>query len=53
MNELKILREKLKQAQLAYQMAITINQFKTGYLGRIAHELRSPLSNLMSIHQLI
>jgi signal transduction histidine kinase len=53
MNEVEILREQLKQAQIAYQMAMTINQFKTGFLGRIAHELRSPLASLMSVHQLI
>jgi K+-sensing histidine kinase KdpD len=47
------LQEQLKQTQLAYQTALEISQFKAGYLGRIAHELRSPLSSLMGLHQLI
>lgn len=45
--------EDLKQALLAYQMAALMNQFKTGFLARVSHELRSPLSSLISLHQLI
>lgn len=53
MDEIEGLKEELKQTQLAYQMASQISQFKTGFLGRIAHELRSPLSSLIGLHQLI
>ncbi len=53
MDEIEGLREELKQAQLAYQIAAQTNQFKTGFLARTAHELRSPLSSLMGLHQLI
>ncbi|MGF1481036.1 MAG: histidine kinase dimerization/phospho-acceptor domain-containing protein [Cyanophyceae cyanobacterium] len=44
---------KLKQAQLAYQMVAQMGQFKAGFLARTAHELRSPISSLIGLHQLI
>jgi signal transduction histidine kinase len=47
------MNEDLKQAILAYQMAAQMLQFKTGFLARVSHELRSPLSSLISLHQLI
>lgn len=47
------MNEDLKQALLAYQMAALMSQFKTGFLARVSHELRSPLSSLISLHQLI
>ncbi|MGK7933896.1 MAG: sensor histidine kinase [Microcystaceae cyanobacterium] len=53
MDEIDRLRTELEQTRLAYQMAMQISQFKTGFLGRTAHEIRSPLSSLMSLHQLI
>jgi K+-sensing histidine kinase KdpD len=53
MNEVETLKEELKQTQLAYQMAIQWSQFKAGFLARISHELRSPLSSLIGLHQLI
>ncbi|MGK7877782.1 MAG: sensor histidine kinase [Xenococcaceae cyanobacterium] len=53
MNEIEALKEKLKQTQLAYQMAAQMSQFKAGFLARTTHELRSPLSSLMGLHQLI
>ncbi len=53
MNNEYSIQEQLKQTQLAYQTALEMSQFKAGYLGRIAHELRSPLSSLMGLHQLI
>ncbi len=43
----------LQHAQLAYQMAVEVGQFKSGFLARTSHELRSPLSRLLSLHQLI
>ncbi|MDP5017746.1 MAG: HAMP domain-containing histidine kinase [Dolichospermum sp.] len=51
-QETEILQE-LKQTQLAYQMAREISQFKSGFLARTSHELRSPLSGLIGLHQLI
>ena len=43
----------LPQTQLAYLMAQQISQFKGGFLARTSHELRSPLSNIIGLHQLI
>lgn len=45
--------EELKQTQLAYEMAKEMSQFKGGFLARTSHELRSPLSSLIGMHQLI
>ncbi len=53
MNDIELLKEQLKQTQLACQMANQLSQFKAGFLARISHELRSPLSSLMALHQLI
>lgn len=38
---------------LAYQMAEEMAQFKAGFLARTAHELRSPINSVISLHQLI
>jgi hypothetical protein len=53
MNDIQQLKEELEKTKLAYQMAIEISQFKSSFLGKISHELRAPLSSLMSSHQLI
>jgi C4-dicarboxylate-specific signal transduction histidine kinase len=53
LNEIEDLKQKLKQTQLAYQMAVQMSQFKAGFLARTSHELRSPLSSLIGLHQLI
>ena len=53
MNEIDKLREELKQTRLAYQMAVQMSQFKAGFLARTSHELRSPLSSMIGLHQLI
>ncbi len=53
MNEIEELKEELRQAQLAYQMAAQMSQFKAGFLARTSHELRSPLSSMIGLHQLI
>ena len=45
--------QQLQQTQLAYQMAREMSQFKAGFLARTTHELRSPLSGLIGLHQLI
>ncbi len=43
----------LQKTQLAYLMAEQMSQFKGGFLARTSHELRSPLSNIIGLHQLI
>lgn len=53
MNEIEQLKAELKQTQLAYQMATQISQLKGNFLARTSHELRSPISTLMGLHQLI
>lgn len=52
-EDIQPLKEELKQAQLAYEMAKEMSQFKGGFLARTSHELRSPLSSLIGMHQLI
>lgn len=52
-QKLQPIQEELKQTQLAYQMAKEMSQFKAGFLARTSHELRSPLSSLIGMHQLI
>jgi signal transduction histidine kinase len=47
------LLQELKQTQLAYYQAREISQFQAGFLARTSHELRSPLSGLIGLHQLI
>ena len=53
MSEIDELKEELRQTQLAYQMAAQMSQFKAGFLARTSHELRSPLSSMIGLHQLI
>ncbi len=52
-TEVQALREQLQQTQIAYQMACQMSQFKAGFLGRTAHELRSPLNGLIGAIELI
>ncbi|HEY9862003.1 MAG TPA: HAMP domain-containing sensor histidine kinase [Candidatus Obscuribacterales bacterium] len=47
------LQQELEQTRLAYQMAMEMHQFKSGFLARVSHELRSPLNGLIGMHQLI
>ena len=39
--------------KLAYYRVLQSEQFKSGFLARTAHELRSPLSSAVGLHQLI
>jgi hypothetical protein len=43
----------LHQTQLALQLVSELHQMKSGFLAQTSHELRSPLSSLMSLLQLI
>lgn len=52
-EDLLILQERLRQMELAYRMAEEMSMFKAGFLARASHELRSPLSSLIGLHQLI
>ncbi|NET56597.1 MAG: HAMP domain-containing histidine kinase [Symploca sp. SIO2E6] len=52
-EKLHSLQEELQETQMAYEMAKHIGHFKAGFLARTSHELRSPLSSLMGMHQLI
>ena len=53
MNKIDELKKELEETQLAYQMAAQMSQFKASFLARTSHELRSPLSSLIGLHQLI
>ncbi len=53
MEEIETLQKELEATQLAYLMTTQISQFKSGYLAKTAHELRSPLSSLIGLQQLI
>ncbi|MBR8839016.1 MAG: sensor histidine kinase [Stigonema ocellatum SAG 48.90 = DSM 106950] len=52
-KDVSILLQQIKQTQLAYQMAQEMSQFKSGFLARTTHVLRSPLNGLIGLHQLI
>lgn len=39
--------------RLAYQRLLALERFKSGFLARTSHELRSPISAIVSLHQLI
>ena len=39
--------------QLAYQRLLALERFKSGFLARTSHELRSPINIIVSLHQLI
>lgn len=53
LRRIESLEAELERTQLAYQMAAQMSQFKAGFLARTSHELRSPLSSLIGLHQLI
>lgn len=53
MKKIEELQEELQQTKLAYQMARQMSQFKAEFLARTSHEIRSPLSSLIGLHQLI
>ncbi|MEM7062151.1 MAG: HAMP domain-containing sensor histidine kinase [Cyanobacteria bacterium P01_B01_bin.77] len=39
--------------ELAYQRLSQLERFKSGFLARTAHELRSPINSVIGLHQLI
>ena len=53
LRRIESLEKELERTQLAYQMAVQMSQFKASFLARTSHELRSPLSSLIGLHQLI
>lgn len=53
MDELEQLRRENEALKLAHQAQQEINQYKQFFLARIAHELRSPLSSVISLQELI
>ncbi|MDF5723647.1 MAG: HAMP domain-containing sensor histidine kinase [Rhizonema sp. PD37] len=52
-KDLSALEQQIEQTQLAYQMAQEMSLFKSGFLARTTHVLRSPLNGLIGLHQLI
>lgn len=42
-----------RDLQLAYQQLLALERFKSGFLARTSHELRSPINTIVSLHQLI
>ncbi|MGB5770405.1 MAG: HAMP domain-containing sensor histidine kinase [Crocosphaera sp.] len=53
MDDIETLQKELEETKMAYEMTAKISQFKSSFLVKTAHELRSPLSSLMALHQLI
>jgi signal transduction histidine kinase len=53
MDDRKFLQQELEATRLAYYRATEMSKFKAGFLARTAHELRSPLASIISLHQLI
>ncbi len=47
------LATQLQASQLACRLAQEMARFQAGFLGRVAHELRSPLNRILGIHQMI
>lgn len=47
------LAAQLQESQLACRLAQEMARFQAGFLGRVAHELRSPLNRILGIHQII
>ena len=53
MSEKNHLSTELEAAKIAYLEVLENSRFQAGFLGKISHEIRSPLSSLMGLHQLI
>ncbi len=52
-QQLAQLQARLQQTQFAYHQVAEIEKFKSGFLARSSHELRSPINSVISLHQLI
>ncbi|HEY9643200.1 MAG TPA: HAMP domain-containing sensor histidine kinase [Coleofasciculaceae cyanobacterium] len=51
--EKRAMAAQLQLLQLGYAMATEMEKFKSGFLARSSHELRSPINSVISLHQLI
>ena len=47
------LQKELSQTKLLQEQALQLKNFQAGFLGRISHEIRSPLTSIMGLQQLI
>lgn len=47
------LEARLQQLQIENRLLADMMQFKGGFLARVSHEIRSPLSKIISTHQII
>ncbi|MEM9922371.1 MAG: HAMP domain-containing sensor histidine kinase [Cyanobacteria bacterium P01_D01_bin.50] len=52
-QDIAALSQRMREIELAYHLAREMSQFKTGFLARTTHVLRSPLNGLIGLHQLI
>ncbi len=52
-SEVENLRSQLDRLRLDYQMLADMVRYKAGFLARVSHELRSPLSGAIGAHQII
>ncbi len=53
MNGSNLNDESSGNLKLAYQRLLALERFKSGFLARTSHELRSPINTIVSLHQLI
>lgn len=47
------LKQQLLVTEQAHQLAVQMSRFKAGFLARIAHEVRTPVTRAMSLNQII
>ena len=52
-SDASVTDDNIRDLQLAYQRLLALERFKSGFLARTSHELRSPINTIVSLHQLI